>query len=51
MAAVPIPGLDMVSDLRLFVELIEDINREFGLTEEQIERLHPRLRILGAKDR
>ncbi|MGV7211084.1 hypothetical protein ACLB1G_24885 [Oxalobacteraceae bacterium A2-2] len=46
-AAVPIPGLDVVSDLRLFVELIEDINREFGLTEQQIERLHPRLRILA----
>ncbi|MEO5932712.1 MAG: hypothetical protein ABIQ08_04055, partial [Duganella sp.] len=28
-AAVPIPGLDVVSDLRLFALLIDDINHEF----------------------
>lgn len=45
-SALPIPGLDLLSDLGLFAVLIDDINREFGLTAEQIERLHPRLKLL-----
>ncbi len=44
-AAVPLPGLDVVTDLRLFATLIEDINREFGLTAEQVERLRPELKV------
>ncbi|GAB2860302.1 hypothetical protein GCM10027277_31110 [Pseudoduganella ginsengisoli] len=44
-AAVPLPGLDVVTDLRLFATLIEDINREFGLTPEQVGRLQPELKI------
>ncbi|MES2258789.1 MAG: hypothetical protein V4724_09725 [Pseudomonadota bacterium] len=47
MSAVPIPGFDVVSDMRLFTTLIDDINREFGLTEEQIGRLQPRFRLLA----
>jgi hypothetical protein len=46
-SAVPIPGLDVVSDLRLFSALIEDVNREFGLTPEQVGRLQPRFRLLA----
>lgn len=46
-AAVPIPGLDIISDMRLFANLIEDINRHFGLSEEQIERMHPRFRMIA----
>lgn len=46
-AAVPIPGLDVVSDLRLFALLIDDINQEFGLSEQQIERLQPRFRLIA----
>lgn len=45
-AAVPVPGLDVLSDLRLFALLIEDVNQEFGLSSEQVERMHPRLRVL-----
>ena len=44
-AAVPLPGLDVVTDLRLFATLIEDINREFGLTPEQVGRLQPELKV------
>ena len=46
-AAVPIPGLDIISDMRLFANLIEDVNRHFGLSEEQIERMHPRFRMIA----
>lgn len=46
-AAVPIPGLDVVSDLRLFALLIDDINHEFGLSEEQIERLQPKFKLIA----
>lgn len=46
-AAVPIPGLDVISDMRLFAQLIEDINDAFGLSEEQIERLHPKFRMIA----
>ena len=45
-SALPIPGLDVLSDLQLFAMLIDDVNREFGLTAEQVERLHPRFRLL-----
>jgi uncharacterized protein (DUF697 family) len=44
-AAVPLPGIDVVADLGSFASMVEDINRAFGLTPEQIERLQPRLRI------
>jgi uncharacterized protein (DUF697 family) len=46
-AAVPIPGVDVLSDLATFSLLVEEINRAFGLTPEQIERLQPRLRIVA----
>jgi hypothetical protein len=46
-AAVPIPGVDVLSDLATFSLLIEEINRAFGLTPEQIARLQPRLRIVA----
>lgn len=45
-AAVPIPGVDVVSDLRLFTQLIDDVNQEFGLTPAQIERLRPELKMI-----
>jgi hypothetical protein len=45
-SAVPIPGVDVVSDLRLFALLIDDINQEFGLTAAQIDRLQPKLKLM-----
>jgi uncharacterized protein (DUF697 family) len=46
-AAVPLPGVDLLSDVGLFTLLIEDINRAFGLTEQQIGRLQPTLRVVA----
>lgn len=46
-AAVPLPGLDVLSDLSTFTLLVEEVNKEFGLSQKQIERLHPRLRVLA----
>jgi uncharacterized protein (DUF697 family) len=46
-SAVPIPGVDVVSDLGLFTLLINDINQEFGLTPEQIERLQPKYKLIA----
>lgn len=45
-SAVPIPGLDLATDLGLLVNMIEEINAEFGLTPEQIARLQPKSRAL-----
>ncbi|WP_296951658.1 DUF697 domain-containing protein [uncultured Massilia sp.] len=46
-AAVPIPGVDIAADLTSFASMVEDINRAFGLTPEQIERLNPRMRVVA----
>lgn len=45
-AAVPLPGIDVLTDLTTFALLVEDINEAFGLTPRQVERLNPRLRVL-----
>lgn len=46
---VPLPGLDIATDVGLLLQLIPEINREFGLTPEQIERLNPSRRVLVYK--
>jgi uncharacterized protein (DUF697 family) len=48
-AVVPIPGIDWVTDVAVLLKLIPDINREFGLTPEQVERLAPDRRIVVYK--
>jgi uncharacterized protein (DUF697 family) len=40
-SAVPLPGVDWVTDVAILMRLIPDINKAFGLTPEQIERLAP----------
>ena len=40
-AMVPIPGLDWLTDVGVLVKLLPEINRAFGLTPDQIERLAP----------
>ncbi len=40
-SAVPLPGVDWVSDVAVLMKLIPDINRAFGLTPEQVARLAP----------
>jgi uncharacterized protein (DUF697 family) len=44
-AVVPIPGVDWVTDVALLLRLIPEINRAFGLTPEQVERLAPDRRL------
>jgi hypothetical protein len=46
-SAVPIPGVDLVSDMKLFTQLIDEVNTAFGLTHEQIERLQPKYRMIA----
>jgi hypothetical protein len=46
---VPVPGLDIATDVGLLLKLIPEINREFGLTPGQIERLNPDRRVLVYK--
>jgi uncharacterized protein (DUF697 family) len=46
MGAVPLPGVDLLSDLANFTLLVEQINRAFGLTPAQIEQLNPGLRVI-----
>lgn len=48
-AVVPIPGVDWVTDVAVLVKLIPDINRAFGLTPEQVERLAPDRRLVVYK--
>lgn len=40
-AVVPLPGIDWVTDVATLMKLIPEINRAFGLTPEQVERLSP----------
>lgn len=48
-AMIPVPGLDWATDVAVLVKLLPAINREFGLTPEQIERLAPDRRIVVFK--
>lgn len=46
-AAVPLPGLDVLTDIGLLVRVINAINQEFGLTPEQMAQLEPEKKILA----
>lgn len=35
-AVVPIPGLDVTADLKLMTDIIEQINKEYGLSHKQV---------------
>ena len=48
-AAMPIPGVDWVTDVAVLLKLIPEINRAFGLTPEQVERLAPDRRVVVYK--
>lgn len=48
-SAVPIPGVDVLSDLSLFKKLVDDVNQAFGLTPEQIDRLQPNHKLIAYK--
>jgi uncharacterized protein (DUF697 family) len=40
-AVVPIPGLDLAVDLGMMMQMMDDINAEFGLTGAQIDAMAP----------
>jgi len=40
-ALIPVPGIDIAVDMGMLLELIPAINKKFGLTPEQIDRLDP----------
>ena len=46
---IPVPGLDIAVDIAAVMRLIPAINREFGLTPEQIEQLSPGRQLLVYK--
>lgn len=48
-SALPIPGLDLMTDVATLSKLIASINDAFGLTPEQIERLAPARRLVVYK--
>lgn len=43
-SAVPVPGLDWAVDAAMLSKLIPEINREFGLTPQQLDSLNPKKR-------
>ena len=43
-SAVPIPGLDWAVDAAMLSKLIPEINKEFGLTPQQLDTLNPKKR-------
>jgi hypothetical protein len=43
-SAVPVPGLDWAVDAAMLSRLIPEINREFGLTPQQLDKLEPKKR-------
>ena len=48
-AVVPIPGLDWATNVGVLVKVLPDINKAFGLSAEQIERLAPDRRVVVFK--
>ena len=43
-SAVPVPGLDWAVDAAMLSKLIPEINKEFGLTPQQLDSLNPKKR-------
>ncbi|MBV9890509.1 MAG: hypothetical protein JO090_06445 [Rhizobacter sp.] len=48
-AAVPLPGVDWVTDVAVLLRVIPEINAAFALTPEQIEQLAPDRRVVVYK--
>src|SRR5436190_17660621 len=45
-SVIPLPGIDIAADVGLLMKLLPAINRKFGLTPEQIEKLEPERRLV-----
>jgi len=48
-SAVPIPGVDVLSDLSMFKKLVDDVNEAFGLSEAQIDQMQPNHKLIAYK--
>ncbi len=48
-AAVPVPGLDWLTDVGVLMRLLPEISAAFGLSSAQIERLAPDRRVVVYK--
>lgn len=48
-AAVPLPGIDWVTDIGVLVKLLPEISAAFGLSAEQVERLSPQRKLVVYK--
>lgn len=45
-SVIPLPGFDIAADVGLLMKLLPAINRKFGLTPEQIEKLDPERKLV-----
>jgi len=45
-SVIPLPGLDIAADVGLLMQLLPAINKKFGLTPEQIEKLEPERKLV-----
>ena len=48
-AMVPIPGVDWLTDIGVLLEVLPQINAEFGLSPQQVERLSPQRQVVVYK--
>ena len=48
-SVIPLPGIDIAVDAAALLRLIPQINREFGLTPQQIEKLSPNKQLIVYK--
>jgi len=48
-AAVPVPGLDWVTDIGLLLRLLPQISASFGLSAEQVQQLAPERQVVVYK--
>jgi hypothetical protein len=46
---VPLPGIDLITDVAVLLALLAQINRRFGLSEAQIESLSPSRKAMAYK--
>jgi hypothetical protein len=46
-AFIPLPGVDLITDVALLLSVIDEINRRFGLTEAQVAALSPTRKALA----
>jgi uncharacterized protein (DUF697 family) len=46
---VPLPGIDLITDVAVLLALLGEINRHFGLTEAQIDALSPSRKAMAYK--